>query len=92
MIKSWKNKGLEKFFTKGTTKGIQAKHANVLIELLLTLNAAQKPADMNLPFYNFHPLKGEKKGFYAVKVNANWRLTFSFEGTNATLVNYEDYH
>ena len=40
----------------------------------------------------FHSLKGDKKGLYAVKVTANWRLTFTFIGTNVAQVDYEDYH
>jgi proteic killer suppression protein len=29
---------------------------------------------------------------YAITVNGNWRLTFMFEGDDAVLVNYQDYH
>ncbi len=56
------------------------------------LDAATKPDDMNLPGYRFHPLKGKRKGAYAVSVSGNWRLTFSFEGENAIDVCLEDYH
>jgi proteic killer suppression protein len=56
------------------------------------LNAAAKPEDMNLPGWGFHGLQGQEKGRYAVSVNGNWRLTFAFEGEDAVLLNYEDYH
>ena len=40
----------------------------------------------------FHPLKGGLKGHYSVTVNANWRAIFSFDGKDAILVDYLDYH
>jgi len=92
MIKSWKHKGLQKFYNEGITAGIQANHAEILDEILLMLKTAEKPKDMNLPGYNFHALKGKMKGLYAIKVNANWRITFGFEGKDVVLVNYQDYH
>ncbi len=56
------------------------------------LDAATKPEDMDLPGYRFHPLKGDRKGVYAVSVSGNWRLTFRFAGEDATDVDLEDYH
>ena len=48
--------------------------------------------DMDLPGFRFHPLKGGLKDHYSVTVNANWRVIFSFDGKDATLVDYLDYH
>ena len=56
------------------------------------LDAAKEPEDMDLPGYKFHPLKGDRMGAYAVFVNANWRITFEFDGQDAVNVNLEDYH
>lgn len=42
--------------------------------------------------YGLHPLKGDLKGHWAVKVSGNWRLTFRFEDGNAYVLNYQDYH
>ena len=47
---------------------------------------------MNLPGLGFHPLKGNRKGTYAVTVSGNWRITCQFEGENAVNVDLEDYH
>ena len=47
---------------------------------------------MNRSGWGFHPLKGTLKNQYAVKVDGNWRLTFAFEGQDAILVDYQDYH
>jgi proteic killer suppression protein len=41
---------------------------------------------------HLHPLKGELAGHWSVRVSGNWRLTFKFEGEDAIVVNYFDYH
>ena len=92
MIRSFKHKGLERFFTKGTKSGIQAKHASRLRLILARLNVSVTPNDMDLPGLNFHPLTGDRKGTWSVKVSGNWRVTFGFVADHAEAVNYEDYH
>jgi len=92
MIKSFAHKGLEGFFYEGTTKGIQAKHADRLRRRLDRLDMAGAVKDMEVAGYDLHPLKGDLKGHWSVKVSGNWRLTFRFEGGNAYVVNYQDYH
>jgi len=56
------------------------------------LSAATASGDMNLPGLGLHPLKGDRKGTWAVKVSGNWRVTFTFVGKDADRVDYEDYH
>ena len=92
MIRGFKHKGLEKFFTAGMKSGIQAQHAERLRVILARLSAATAPADMNLPGLELHQLKGDRKGTWAAKVSGNWRLTFTFIGKEADAVDYEDYH
>lgn len=93
MIKSFRHKGLKAFFEKGSTAGIQPAHAPRLGRMLNRLNEASDPQDMNVPGWKLHQLKGrDLKGHYAVSVSGNWRLTFKFEGADAELVDYQDYH
>ena len=92
MIKSFKHKGLEKFYEKGSTKGIQPNHARKLRMQLAALDTAQSIEDMDIPGYRLHQLKGERKGYWSITVNANWRLTFEFVDGNVHILNYEDYH
>jgi len=92
MIKQFKHKGLERFFTKGTKAGIQPKHAERLRLILGRLNASTCPKDMGLPGLNLHELSGNRKSIWSVKVSGNWRVTFKFVGEHAELVDYEDYH
>lgn len=92
MIKSFRHKGLQKFFVTGTTAGIRTDHAQRLRLILARLSAAQKPGDMALPGLRLHPLKEDLKGYYAVNVSGNWRVTFRFDGEDVIDVDYLDYH
>ncbi|HWK70654.1 MAG TPA: type II toxin-antitoxin system RelE/ParE family toxin [Burkholderiaceae bacterium] len=93
MIKTFKHGGLEHFFKTGSKAGIQAAHAPKLARQLRQLNDAVGPEDMSMPGWNLHSLKGAGlKGHWSVWVNGNWRLTFMFDGQDAILVDYQDYH
>lgn len=92
MIKNFRHKGLEKFFLTGSVSGIQSKHAARIRIQLTALNTATRPEDLNAPGWSLHPLKGDLKGHWTIKVNGNWRITFRFENENAILVDYQDYH
>jgi toxin HigB-1 len=92
VIKSFRHRGIEQFFKKGSKAGIQSKHAERLRRQLFALDNATSPRDMNAPGWRLHPLKGEMEGHWSVDVSGNWRLTFAFEGGDAILVDYQDYH
>ncbi len=92
MIKSFKHKGLQKFYDTGSTSGIQAIHAKKIRMRLSALDTAFCIEDMDLPGFRLHPLKGEREGIWAIDVSKNWRITFYFENGDAYIVNYEDYH
>lgn len=92
MIKSFKHKGLEAFFTTGSTKGIQAKHATKLNLILTILNTAREIDMMRFQGANLHQLKGSLTGHWSVKVSGNWRVTFTFDNGDAQIVDYQDYH
>lgn len=59
---------------------------------LQVLNTTESALEMDVPGWDWHPLKSDLAGHWAVKVNGNWRLTFSFEGKDVILVDYQDYH
>ena len=91
-ITSFRHKGLERFFRTGSKAGIQAKHAERLRLVSGRLNVSAEPRDMHLPGLDLHPLKGDQRGRWAVKVSGSWRLTFRFAGKDVEAVDYEDYH
>lgn len=92
MIKSFHHKGLEAFFRTGSNAGIQPQHAKRLRLQLAALDGSVGPACMNLPGWQLHPLTGRLAGHWAVSVSGNWRLTLRFDGEDAVLVDYQDYH
>ena len=92
MIRSFRHKGIERFFRTGSKAGIQPSHAAKLNEQLTVLNIAMGPEQMNIPGWQCHPLTANLAGHWAVSVNGNWRITFTFEGEDAILVDYQDYH
>lgn len=92
MIKSFRHKGLQRFFETGNKAGIQAAHAAKLRLLTAALDQAIKPEDLSAPAWALHPLKGDLKGHWALTVNGNWRVVFTFEGADAVLIDYRDYH
>lgn len=91
-IRRFRHKGLELFFTEGKASKIQAQHAARLRVILGRLNVATEPRDLDLPGLQLHPLKGDRRGTWAVSVSGNWRVTFEFVGQDVDRVDYEDYH
>ncbi len=93
MIRRIRHKGLERFFRNGDVSGIDVRRAARLRILLSALHAATGPEQMNLlPGARLHPLKGERKGQWAMSVSGNWRLVFEFDGEDATNIDLVDYH
>ncbi len=92
MIKSFRHKGLRKFFETGSAAGVQASHVKNLRLRLAALDSAEVIEDMDLPGFRLHPLKGDMQGRWSITVNANWRITFEFVDGNAYILDYEDYH
>lgn len=92
MIKSFRHKGLRHYFEEGRVTGVQPTHAKKLRILLSALDTAYKIDDMDVPGFDLHPLKGDRKGQWTVSVSGNWRITFEFRDGNAYSLDYEDYH
>jgi proteic killer suppression protein len=92
MIKSFKHKGLKKFFEEGTTKGIQAKHKIKLKLILDYLDAMESILDINIPSLRLHLLEPKQNNIYSITVSGNWRITFKFADNNVYIVDYLDYH
>lgn len=92
MIRSFRHKGLKRFFARGSKSGIQAEHGPRLRLVLGRLQAATSPKDMDLPGLYLNQLRGKHRGRWSVRVSGNWRVTFKFDGPDAVDVDYEDYH
>lgn len=92
MIKSFRHKGLRKFFETSSVSGIQAAHGKRLRLQLSALDTASVIEDMDVPGFRLHPLKGQMWKRWSIVVSGNWRLTFEFRDGNAYVIDYEDYH
>lgn len=92
MIRTIRHKGLRQLYEDDDARGVIGEHAEKLRDVLARLDAAAVIADMELPGFRLHPLKGELKGFWAVTVRANWRVIFRFADGDSWDVDYVDYH
>ncbi|MEE9394015.1 MAG: type II toxin-antitoxin system RelE/ParE family toxin [Planctomycetota bacterium] len=92
MILKFRHKGLKWLYENDNPKGVRPEHVDRLRHRLTNLDAATEPEDLDLPGYRLHPLKGDRKGEWSIRVSGNWRVTFRFESHDVTDVDYEDYH
>jgi proteic killer suppression protein len=92
MIRSIRHRGLKRLYADDDPRGVIAEHVVKLRDILARLDAAGAAADMDLPGFRLHPLKGEFKGLWAVTVRANWRIIFRFAERDVLDVDYLDYH
>jgi proteic killer suppression protein len=92
VIKSFRHKGLQRFFEEGKKTGIQARHAKRLRMQLAALDTAISVEDMDIPGYRLHRLKGRARNRWSVAVSGSWRLTFEFTDSDVYILDYEDYH
>jgi proteic killer suppression protein len=91
MIKTFRSKALRKFAEKGDASKLPVQKIDRVRRILMALDVAARPEDMNIPGLRFHGLQGDPKR-YAVDASGNYRITFGFEGEDAIAVDIEDYH
>lgn len=92
MICTYRHKGIKSFAEKGDVSKLPAENIQKIRNILTRLQSAKYPQVMNYPGSDYHPLKGDLKDFYSVKVRANWKIIFRFEGEDVYDVDYIDYH
>ena len=98
MITSITHKGLQLLFENDDASKIQSIHAQKLRNILTRLDNAETLSDLNYPGSSLHPLKGNFKGFWALKVDKNYRVIFMFTENKGEVsveisdVDYMDYH
>jgi toxin HigB-1 len=92
MIMGFRHNGLKRYWENNDRSGLNQQHISRIEQILDLLDASQRPEDMNLRNLRFHKLTGLKPDRWSVRVSANYRITFSFEGEHAVALDYEDYH
>ena len=92
MIASFRSKTLRAFFEKADASKLSVQNPDRIRRILLALDVATTPEQMNIPGLRFHLLKGRDKGRFSVWANENYRITFGWSVEDAIDVDLEDYH
>lgn len=86
------HKGLRRLHEQDDARGLRGDLVRRIERILDDLACATSPHDMDRPAYRLHPLKGDRRGQWSVRVSGNWRIVFRFEGGEAVDVDLVDYH
>ena len=92
MIKTFRSKGLAELWSKDLTSRIDRRLHERILQRLDALDAAGEAEDMDVPGFDFHPLKGFARRRYTIHVNGPWCITFEFSEGDAHRVDFEQYH
>ena len=91
MIRSFRDKGLAELFNKGRTAKIAPDLVGRVRRRLNALRDATRLEDLNVPGFEFHPLRGKPQR-YSLHVNGPWCITFEWNQGEAVRVDIEQYH
>ena len=89
MTRSFKNRALAELWTTGRSAGIDGRLHERIERRLARLDSVPAVADMNVPGFDFHALRGFQTIRHTVHVNGPWSLTFSFDNGDARQVDFE---
>jgi toxin HigB-1 len=92
VIRSFRHRSLKRLYKSDDRRGLPPEHVDKLRRILARLDEADEASAMDLPGFRLHPLKGDLKGFWSVRVSANWRIIFRLEDGHAWDVELTDYH
>jgi proteic killer suppression protein len=92
MIRSFRHRGLKRFYERADASQIHAAYRKKVARILADLDSARAPRDMDFPGLRLHPLSGDLKRFWSVTISANWRIIFRFDGADVLDVDMIDYH
>jgi addiction module HigA family antidote len=92
MIQSFRHRGLQRLYERGDRSRINATLVDKVETALGLLDVAETPEAVNLPGYRLHPLRGDLRGFWSIRVSGNWRIIFRFDDRDVCDVDLVDYH
>lgn len=92
MIRSFRHKGLAEMYRSGRSAKVRAELKARILRRLDALNIASELVELNLPGFDFHPLRGFKPTRYSVHVNGPWCITFEWADGDALRVDLQQYH
>jgi proteic killer suppression protein len=91
VIKSIRHKGLARLFQEDNVSGLRSDLVKRCRSRLTALDVAESLADLNVPGFNFHRLRGKPER-YSIHVNGPWAITFEWIDGDAWRVDLEQYH
>lgn len=93
MIKTFADKETEMLFAEGKSKRLPRDILNRAVRKLDMIDNAYAVEDLRVPPGNrLHLLQGDRFGQYAISINDQWRICFTFKGEDAYDVEICDYH
>lgn len=93
MIKSFACKETRRLFERERVKKIPPDIQRAALRKLRMVDAATCLGDLRVPPSNhLEKLKGERRDQYSIRINEQWRICFTFEGSDAFDVEIVDYH
>lgn len=93
MIRSFADKGTERLFFTSTSRRLPRDIVRRAVSRLSFLNDATSPEDLREPLSNrLEALRGDRSGWWSIRINDQWRLCFRFESGDAFDVEIVDYH
>jgi len=93
MIRSFADAETERIWNRDRSRRLPPDIQRPALRKLRQLNRIVSPHDLLIPPGNrFEELKGDRKGTYSIRINAEWRITFRWEDGSAIDVRIEDYH
>jgi len=93
LIRSFGDRETRELYQRGKCRKIPADIQRRALRKLEMIDKAETLEDLKVPPGNrLEPLKGERTGYYSIRINEQWRITFRFENGDAFEVQIEDYH
>lgn len=91
-IEGFRHGGLKRFFERSDARRLHRAHVARIGRILSALDGSDPLAVLSAPGYRLHPLKGDRRGQWSVRVSDNWRIVFRVEGEHVFDVDLTDYH
>jgi proteic killer suppression protein len=93
MIRGFKDKEAERIFNGRLSRKLPQDIQRVVERKLIMLHRAAILHDLRVPPSNrLEALKGNRKGQYSIRINAQWRICFEWRQDGVYKVEIVDYH
>ena len=92
MLRTFRHRGLKRLFQRNDASGLSAEQVRRIEDVLAHLDSATRPADLDLPGYRLHRLRGDLKGFWSVTISGNRCIIFRVDDGDVYDVDLVDYH